>query len=395
MGKKSKKGPTEVPAVSEVTEEATEVSEMEIIEGGDEEMSVYDDDKMSDVDEEEETDETRSPPSFQPPPSPSNAESIPPHTHPTVSGETFSESVDRDPYLLKEAHYLRNDTKWKNKQRTLILCSRGISHRYRHLMDDIKRLLPHHKAESKIDKKLPLSEVVSMAVDRSCNNIVYFESRKGNRVLYLWMVRAPKGPSVKFQVRNVHTSGELQMTGNFLLNSRPLLSFDKIFDDLPHLRLVKEVFIQSWGTPRNHPKSKPFFDHVMSFMFFDGNIWVRHYQIHPIAKEDFGSHERIAMTEIGPRMALQVIRVFRGVFGGGSLYLNSKYLSPTRTRVLSKQSIKNSSMARLRGKVAKEQQYHENWVEESEFSVRNLFGRRQESETGVVLEKEGDGKEDE
>ena len=50
--------------------------------------------------------------------------------------------------------------------------------------------------------------------------------------------------SSQFLVENVHTKGELKMTGNCLKASRPLLSFDKNFDAHPHLVLIKELFIQ-------------------------------------------------------------------------------------------------------------------------------------------------------
>ena len=48
-------------------------------------------------------------------------------------------------------------------------------------------------------------------------------------------------------MENVHTKGELKMTGNCLKASRPLLSFDKNFDAHPHLLLIKELFIQVFG----------------------------------------------------------------------------------------------------------------------------------------------------
>ena len=39
---------------------------------------------------------------------------------------------------------------WTNKQRVLILGSRGIGHRDRHLMDDLRDLMPHCRRESKV-----------------------------------------------------------------------------------------------------------------------------------------------------------------------------------------------------------------------------------------------------
>ncbi len=93
------------------------------------------------------------------------------------------------------------------------------------------------------------------------------------------MARTPLGPSAKFLVQNIHTAAELKFTGNHLLFSRPFLVFDAAFDAEPHLQLLKEMFQQTFGTPRGHRKSKPFVDHTLAFYMLDGHIWVRNYQI--------------------------------------------------------------------------------------------------------------------
>ena len=77
----------------------------------------------------------------------------------------------------------------------------------------------------------------------------------------------------------VHTMAELKLSGNHLKGSRAVLSFDAAFDQQPHLQLMKEMFTQSFATPRRHPKSKPFHDHVISFHFLDNRIWLRNYQV--------------------------------------------------------------------------------------------------------------------
>ena len=63
-----------------------------------------------------------------------------------------------------------------------------------------------------------------------------------------------RGPSAKFQVENVHTAAELKMTGNCLKATRPFLSFDMAFadKDKPHLQLLKELFIQTFGIPKGN-----------------------------------------------------------------------------------------------------------------------------------------------
>lgn len=93
------------------------------------------------------------------------------------------------------------------------------------------------------------------------------------------------------------------MTGNALRYSRPILSFNTSFDDpmMPHLQLLKEVFIQSFGTPNFHPKMQPYTDKVISIIYFAGRIWFRVYQI---------IEESGALSEIGTVLfAVYYIRV--------------------------------------------------------------------------------------
>ena len=92
-----------------------------------------------------------------------------------------------------------NSKEWKNRQRTLVLCSRGVNSRYRHLMNDVIDLLPHSKKEVKIERTVVKGMIDDIAFDRSCNNCIYFESRKKHD-LFMWLIKSPDGPSFKFAV---------------------------------------------------------------------------------------------------------------------------------------------------------------------------------------------------
>jgi len=254
-----------------------------------------------------------------------------------------------DPYLLADAHYIKKDTRWRNKQRTLVFCSRGVTSRFRHLCDDVRKLLPHHKAEPKFEKSGKLQDINEVCELKSCNNVCFFESRRMED-LYLWLGRVPNGPSIKFQVLNIHTTKEIRLAGNCLRGSRPILQFDKSFDQISHLKLIKSMFIQAFGTPRNHPKCKPFHDHVMCFYWMDHKIWFRHYQISPETPLDRDDPERQALTEIGPRFVLDPIRILGGSFSGQTLYANAHYMSPTALRVHAKNLLKNPYKRRLENK---------------------------------------------
>ena len=169
----------------------------------------------------------------------------------------------------------KSDGKYRNKQRCLVLCLRGATARYRHLLEDLRTLLPHHKKESKLDsgKSGAASAVNDIAQMRGCNTVLFLECRK-RQDAYLWLGRVGDniGPSVKFHLTNVHTMDELRLTGNCMKGSRPILTFDDSFDKKGHLRLLKSLFTDVFGTPRGHPKSKPFVDRVMAFYYADKKV---------------------------------------------------------------------------------------------------------------------------
>jgi ribosome biogenesis protein BRX1 len=188
----------------------------------------------------------------------------------------------------RSAHRALQEPHFRNKQRVLILASRGITQRYRHLMNDLRQLLPHSKKENKVEHKSKnLTLINELAEIKSCNNVIFLEVRyvcsswfcsyytsdllTGKRLICMsGLERPPTVPSPSFsaimvclpysipsQLANqsrvkhcrltllsVHTMDELKLTGNCLQGSRPLLVFDQLFDTVPHLQLLKEIFTQ-------------------------------------------------------------------------------------------------------------------------------------------------------
>jgi len=181
--------------------------------------------------------------------------------------------------------------KWKNKQRVLLITSRGVSYLARHVFLNLKTMMPHSKTDSKFARKSGLKELNEIAEIKNCNKIMYIEMHK-KQDAYMWISAQPHGPSAKFLLENMHTMEELKLTGNCLKGSRPVLSFNDEFDSTPHYKLIKEMLTQIMGTPSHHPKSQPFIDHVINFSILDNKIWVRNYQI---------NDESNNLAEIGPR----------------------------------------------------------------------------------------------
>ncbi|KAL9034044.1 MAG: hypothetical protein Q9214_007227, partial [Letrouitia sp. 1 TL-2023] len=250
----------------------------------------------------------------------------------------------------------------KNKQRVLILSSRGVTYRQRHLLNDLHLLLPHSRKDVKLDTKTKLYQLNELADMYNCNNILFFEARKG-KDLYIWMSKAPNGPTLKFHCQNLHTTSELHFPGNCLRGSRPILSFDATFDTAPHLTLIKELLTHIFGVPKGDRRSKPFIDHVMGFTVADGKVWVRCFEIRETAvpksearsQRDNESHDnneakvvtiagdkgkdkgattttKISLVEIGPRFVLTPVMVQESSFGGPIIYENKEYVSPNQVR---------------------------------------------------------------
>ncbi|KAK0705204.1 Brix domain-containing protein [Lasiosphaeris hirsuta] len=237
----------------------------------------------------------------------------------------------------------------KNKQRVLILSSRGVTYRHRHLLNDLAAMLPHGRKDVKFDSKSKMYQLNELAELYNCNNVMFFEARKG-KDLYMWFSKVPNGPTVKFHAQNMHTMEELHFTGNCLKGSRPVLSFDLAFDEEPHLRVIKEIFLHMFGVPQGARKSKPFVDHVMGFSVADGKIWVRNYEIREVEKVKGEEEEEkesankgrkskmgdkdtdVSLVEIGPRFVLTPIVIQEGAFGGPIIYENKRFVSPNQVR---------------------------------------------------------------
>ncbi|KAH9466515.1 hypothetical protein MJO29_000356 [Puccinia striiformis f. sp. tritici] len=230
------------------------------------------------------------------------------------------------------------------KSKVLILCSRGITYRMRHLMNDLANLITHGKKDAKLDSKHALPSINELADLNSCNHALYFECRR-HTDLYLWAARCPNGPSIRFHVLNVHTMDEMKMTGNCLKGSRPIVTFGAEFDDLPHWKVCKEVLTNVFAVPKNARKAKPFVDHIISFSIVDGKIWFRNYQIlqkstidpsatvNPKKKSTESSiveDDDLSLTEIGPRFVLTPIKLFEGSFSGPCLWENKDFVPPVQ-----------------------------------------------------------------
>lgn len=61
--------------------------------------------------------------------------------------------------------------------------------------------MPHGRKDAKFDSKSKLYQLNELAELYNCNNVLFFEARKG-KDLYMWASKVPNGPTVKMHVQN-------------------------------------------------------------------------------------------------------------------------------------------------------------------------------------------------
>jgi ribosome biogenesis protein BRX1 len=241
---------------------------------------------------------------------------------------TTADEVPED--MVGDVSFRRTQTVKRptNLQKLLILGSRSIAGRDRHLLLDLGGLMPHGRPHPKMDARKDVGDTLVELCDlHRCNGAVFLEARKMH-TSYLWLAQSPSGPSMKFQLLNVHTADELRMVGNCLKHSRPLLHFDAEFDAVPHLRMAKALLTMAFNTPRYHPRSKPFVDHIICFFFLDERVWLRNYQI----QDDSAADEGLGLVEIGPRCVLDPQVLLRGCCKGQVVWKNESAQAPSAVR---------------------------------------------------------------
>jgi ribosome biogenesis protein BRX1 len=226
-----------------------------------------------------------------------------------------------------------------------MLTSRGVSYRHRHFLSDLHSLLPHSYRDTKLDTKSSNnynSALNGLADLHSCNYIFFLEARKRGQDLYLWLAKAPNGPTVKFSVSNVHTMAELGFGGNVLKGGRGIVVFDQSFEDnagvgTEHRGVIRELLRGVFCVPPKGVRGmKPFVDRIIGVYGLDGKIWLRVYEIRETeagkSEKDRIEGDDITLVEVGPRCVLTPVVILEGSFGGPVIFENKQFVSPNALR---------------------------------------------------------------
>lgn len=199
--------------------------------------------------------------------------------------------------------------------RCLLLGTRGLKARHRHLMRDLQRIMPHAQPGSKLGAEDGPSAVVQLCEDADCSSAVLLDARDPRR-LYLWLAGCPDGPSAMLRVRNVHTVAELNLTARRVLGVRNLLSFDGSFETCAERRVLKALLVRTFSVPDAAAGSRRGLrvKHTIVFSFLDGVIWLRVYR-----NNTADADGKVEVEEIGPRLVLEPVRIIASGFAGAIL----------------------------------------------------------------------------
>eukprot|EP00965_Chrysotila_dentata_P186029 6141971-Pleurochrysis_carterae.AAC.1 len=199
----------------------------------------------------------------------------------------------------------------------LVLSTRGIKARHRHLLRDVLRLLPHANVSSKLDTQDGLGSVCQLCEDQDCSTALLLDARDPRR-LYLWAANCPDGPSIMFRVMNVHTVAELKFDARRVNGVRNLLVFDVSFSKSPEKQVIQALLTRAFSVPAKASRKAQRLHavrHAISFSWLEGGVWVRVFRIDRSEIDQ----EKIELNEIGPRFVLMPVRIISGGFYGAIL----------------------------------------------------------------------------
>jgi ribosome biogenesis protein BRX1 len=114
---------------------------------------------------------------------------------------------------------------------------------------------------------------------------------------------------------------------------------------------------------------------------FSVQIWVRNYQIleeaAPTAREarearqSTGRAHATSLVEIGPRFVLDPVRIFRGSFGGQTLWANGAFVTPSAARGAEKR--RQGEQYAARKGAQRQRRQHEEGIEVPEDPLADVF----------------------
>lgn len=152
--------------------------------------------------------------------------------------------------------------------------------------------------ETNFDSRKEVSLLIKYMDVNECENAIFFEISK--RARRLWI--ATPAITIRLEILDLISIFDLSTTTNYHKNAGHVLLFTKDFEEDENLKIVKNALETAFKSKEDIQKER-----AMCFFYVDGIISVRNYLLKEVA-------------EIGPRIELQLDRIFDGCFKGKKIY---------------------------------------------------------------------------
>lgn len=182
---------------------------------------------------------------------------------------------------------------------TMFISSKGADSSTTTTIRDLEYIINAIK-EDNFDMKKNLTILEKYMEINECENCLYFEVTK--RIKRLWITNGEY--SFRFIIWDLKSIFDLSFPVNYHKNGGHILLFDNSFDELDHLKQLKNIISTIFKS-----KNSVQIERVLVFYYYDEMISLRNYLIKDV-------------TEIGPRLDLKLDRIFKGCFKGERIYSN-------------------------------------------------------------------------
>lgn len=184
---------------------------------------------------------------------------------------------------------------------SMIITTKGADPSIKNIMKDFSYMVDSI-IEDKFDVRKEVSLLVTYMDINDCDSTIYLEQSK--RCSKLWV--ANSDVTYRFSILNYASVYDMSTVNNYHKNSGHVLIFSADFDEDENLKSFKKTAETAFKCKENASIEK-----AISFFYIKGRICIRVY----LVKDG---------SEIGPRLDLELDRIFEGCFKGKRLYGKAK-----------------------------------------------------------------------
>nr|UXY87866.1 ribosome biogenesis protein BRX1 [Cryptomonas curvata] len=190
----------------------------------------------------------------------------------------------------------------KNK---IIIATRKKKFRnLKNLALDFYKIIPNSKILFNMTKRHFYYEVNYNIMIQNNTTIFFLNYKRNNN--YLLISNTFHRLTYQLLLNSIFNSFDFRFFGNCLKRSKSVLIFDSYFTKKPHLIILRSLFLHVFTSKFRDKSSEPIIDNVISFMYFNSNVFLKFYQIKYIESlSSLRKNKNFILLEIGPRINMR------------------------------------------------------------------------------------------